>query len=139
MAATVDVCCKLPNGLHLTVFRMEEHVEPVMGGGSRTVHRAVADGRTSIRGVGRRGHDDPRIVGGYAVTHGVDAAIWARWLEQNRDSDVVRNRLIFADEKPGMATGKAREQAEILSGLEPLNPDKPSPEFARKIERAKVA
>lgn len=138
MGAAVDVCCKLPNGLHLAVFRMEDHVEPVMGGGVRTVQRAVPEGRVTVRGTGRR-LDDPRIVGGYAVTRGVDADLWARWMAQNKDSDIVRNGLIFADEKPAMATGKAKEQADIRSGLEPLDPDRLPPEFAGKIEKAKAA
>ena len=137
MPGTVDVCCKLPNGLHLQVFRMEDSQELLQGGGTRVVKRAVADGRVTIRGIGRR-QDDPRIIGGYAVTRGIDADFWARWLEQNATSEVVKNRLVFASEKPAILEGQAREQAALRSGLEPLDPNKAPAEFARKIERAKV-
>lgn len=133
MPGTVDVCCKLPGGLHLTVWRMDEFVEATPTG-NRTAPRAVAAGRVTIRGTGRR-EDDPRIIGGYAVTRGVDADMWARWLEQNKDSDAVRNRLVFAAEKSVMAEGQAREQSQLVSGLEPMNPDKLPAEFARKIEK----
>jgi hypothetical protein len=137
MATTVDVCCKLPGGLHLTVFRMEDSQELLQGGSTRVVKRAVADGRVTVRGIGRR-EDDPRIIGRYAVTRGVDADFWARWLEENASSDLVKNRLIFAGEKPAVVEGQAREQAALRSGLEPLDPSRPPPEFARKIEKAKV-
>lgn len=138
MATTVDVCCKLPGGLHLTVFRMEDSQELMQGGTSRVVKRAVVEGRVTIRGTGRR-EDDPRIVGGYAVTRGVAAEFWARWLEQNAGSDLVKNHLLFAAEKPAMAEGQANEQSALRSGLEPLDPSRPPPEFARKIEKAKVS
>ena len=101
MPGTVDVCCKLPGGLHLTVFRMEDSQELLQGGGTRVVKRAVADGRVTVRGIGRR-EDDPRIIGGYAVTRGVDADFWSRWLEQNATSDLVKSRLVFAAEKPAV-------------------------------------
>lgn len=137
MAATVDVCCKLPGGLHLTVFRMEDSQELLQGGSTRVVKRAVADGRVTVRGIGRQ-EDDSRIIGSYAVTRGVDADFWARWLEANATSDLVKSRLIFAGEKPAVVEGQAREQSALRSGLEPLDPSRPPPEFARKIEKAKV-
>lgn len=125
MASTVSVACKLPNGLFLRLFEMVEYDEPVMGGGTKTAKRAVQKGGT----VRLNGNAVPfgkmvsyPIIAGYAMTT-VDADFWAEWLRQNADHDAVRNRLVFANEKPDVVNGRAKEHAELQSGLQPLEPD----------------
>lgn len=58
--------------------------------------------------------------GGYALTHGIPAAFWAEWLEQNQLADYVVNKMIFAFD-PASAKAAAREHAELKSGMEPLS------------------
>jgi hypothetical protein len=64
----------------------------------------------------------PIIVGGAALNYGIDAEWWDAWLEQNKRSSFVTNRLIFAHENEDMVRGQAREETKILSGLDPINP-----------------
>ena len=135
MPGTVTVGCKLPHGLHLRVFRMEKRLVPVMGGGAREVEEAVPAGRITIQGTRRR-IDDPRIVYGYALTHGVDADVWSEWLAQNKDSELVLKGLVFAHVKHTEAETTARANENVRSGFDPIDPKSLPPEFKGKIETA---
>lgn len=124
--AKVTVACKMPNGLLLRVFAMETHSEPVMGGGVREAKSARQIGGTvKLNGnavpFGKR--PDHPIVAGYALTHGIDKEFFDKWLEQNRDSDIVKNSLVFAYDKGDSVRDAAKEHAKARSGLEPIEPD----------------
>jgi hypothetical protein len=137
MPGTVTVACKVPSGLHLRLFRMEDFNEPVMGGGTRTVKRAVEMGqRVTVKGFAHPSDKAPtaQISGGYALTPGVDADFFKAWLEQNAESAIVKNKLIFAHEKATYAESQSREQAELVCGLEPIDPAK----MPKGLEKAKV-
>lgn len=123
--STVTVACKLPHGFDLRVFASEDYQEPVMGGGWKSVKRAVETGpRYLLAGVAAPFGMSPKaqMVTGYALTHNVDADFFSKWLEQNADSDVVKNRLIFAAPKPLDVEARAKENEKTRSGLEPLVP-----------------
>jgi hypothetical protein len=131
---TVTVACKLPNGIILHLDELVEHDVPVLGGGYRTEKRAQRVGQTvKINGNRAPYGKLPKgpIVGteeqtpelGYALTHGVDAEFWAKWVEQNKKSDIFINKLIFAYEKQDAVEGKAKSYAKQRSGLEPVVPD----------------
>lgn len=124
---TVTVACKCPNGLILRIFKMDDFAEPVMGGGFRTVPRATQIGQqVVIRGPAIPWGVVPSfpIVGGYALTEGVPADFWDTWLEQNKDTDMVTNRQIYAEERVTFVKGMAKDQSDIRSGLEPMTPGK---------------
>lgn len=125
MSGNVTVACKIPNGLELRVMDSVDFDEPVMGGGTRTVklHHQVGE---TIRIKGNSAaHGIPIVThGGYALTSNVDADFWDKWLAQNEKMDMVRNRLIYATPREDSAAAKGREQAEIRSGLERLDPAK---------------
>ncbi|WP_199085954.1 hypothetical protein [Bosea sp. ASV33] len=129
----VTVACKIPNGLHLRVFKMADTAEPVMGGGQRTVKRAQQDGETIfVRGPAVPfGQALINGVAGYALTSGVPAEFWAAWKEQNKDHDAVKNGLIFGSPKTDEVHGVAKECESVRSGLEPLMP-KDDPRAPRK-------
>lgn len=142
--AAVTVACKLPHGIWL--HRDEPRVETtaVLGGGIREikVHRRTGErfriNGNAIPALRDPERDYPAIVGGhngYALTHGVPADLWAAWLHANRDSDMVRNGLVFACDKAGEARDRAREQAEVRSGLEPLAKDG-DPRMPRRVTPA---
>ena len=141
---TVTVACKIPNGLYLRVFEFVDHDEPVLGGGIRTVKTAVPKGeKVLINGpaVPFGVHPKHRIEEGYALTYNVDKELWDLWFEQNKDTDIVKNKLIWASEKPDNMRGFARENAARLSGMEPVTPGNDyrvpkSPRFLSKIEKA---
>ena len=124
---TVTVACKIPNGLFLRIFDFAEHSEPVMGGGTQTVKRAVQKGaQIKVNGPAVPFGKVPDFMqaGGYALTPGIDKEFFDKWLEQNADLDAVRNRLVFASEKAETTIKRAEDGASILSGLHPINPDK---------------
>jgi hypothetical protein len=65
----------------------------------------------------------PEMVAGYALTHGVDADLYAAWAIENKDTDMLRNKLIFAFEKLDSTKGMAKDGKDLDSGLGPLVPD----------------
>ena len=142
---TVTVACKLPNGLILRVFDMVDRDEPVMGGGMRKVKVAQErPAQVTIKGNAHPQNAAPRapIIGGFALTQGVDKEFWDLWLAQNKDSDVVRNRLIFAHENTAKTedAARAKDNAKNRSGFERLNPHalpkgiEPGSEDMKKIQ-----
>ena len=75
------------------------------------------DGPVTAAGAG---FAHPAVVGGYGLTRNVPKDFWDKWIAENADFAPVAAGLIFAlgGDK---AKGKAKEQAEIRSGLEPLS------------------
>lgn len=127
MPGKLTVACKIPNGLILRNFEMVEHDVPIMGGGKKTEKRAVQIGEPiKIHGPATPFGQAPKalIVGGFAMTPGVDADAFNAWLKANADHDAVKNGLIFGYEKADNAEGKAKEMRKVQSGLQPLVPDK---------------
>lgn len=128
--AKVTVACKLGVAwVDLQLSRVEEVDEQGLG----TIRR-VKEGRRygpvlRIRGTAYpRGNvpegfpPAPLIIGGAAMNPGVDKDFWDQWVKLNERNPLVMNGLIFAHENENIVHGKAREEADNLSGLEPLNP-----------------
>lgn len=127
-SGTVTVACKLPHGLILRLHEMISVPEPVLGGGVRETKVARHTGQeVIIKGAAVPYGKAPQteIHGGYALTFGVDAQFFSRWMQEFKDSDMVKNGLIFAFEKRDDAAAKAKEQEEVRTGLEPIDPEKP--------------
>jgi len=128
----VVVCCKLPSGLRLRVFQMIDQNEATPLG-MKSIKIAQQIGQdVLVKGSGRHdGLSDMRYGNapvpntatfGYGLTHGVDEDFWNLWLEQNNQSDLVKNRLIFALPDVDNVTAFAREHEKQRSGLEPIDP-----------------
>lgn len=126
---TVTVACKIPSGLVLRLFRSETYREQGRAGEMVEHQRSVEiEGtRVTLKGANSVLGLDPKLPSEYAygLTHGVPEDIWDQWLVANADSDVVRQRLVYAHAKPQYVADKATEQAAIRTGFEPINPDKP--------------
>lgn len=138
MPGTVCVACKKPGGILMRVFEFRDKDEPLMGGGYKTVKEAVQKGgAVFVHGptVPFGKFPEVPVVGGYALTPNIDAEFAVEYMRQNAESDLVRNRIIYAVDKPETATRLAKEQESIRSGLEPLDPNR----LPRGIETAKVA
>lgn len=140
MSRTVTIACKQPNGLTLRVHDMVDADEPVMGGGMKTVKRAVPIGdRVKINGTaapfGKRSNVE--IVGGYALTRNVPADFWNRWQAENKDSPLIRNHILFAHTSAAKLRGQAVEQEEVRSGLEPILPDG-DPRTPKGVKKADI-
>jgi len=124
---TITVACKLPSGLWLRVFRQSEVDVPISGmpGQFRKETQSRLVGAPfRIAGAAQPVGAAPRalVVGGYALTTGVPRALWEEWLEQNRDSAIVRNSIVYAMDTREEAHDRAVEQEEVRSGLEPIDP-----------------
>lgn len=122
--SVVTVACKLPHGLVIRDHSETTVHENVMGGGVRKTKVFRPTGKpVRIKGPVVPG---PflrlvEVVGGYAITEGVDAELWAKWLRWNGDSAMVANKMIFADESGDKVRGMAREFASLRSGMEPID------------------
>lgn len=142
---TVTVACKMPHGFWLKVYDMvdsgentpqgykqvkvaKERGEPIKINGWWSEHQAQQ---------ARRRTKTPPIAmeGAYALTHNVPADVWEKWLEDNKDSDMVRNKLVFASTSMDTVNGMMDDHDATRSGLEPVDPDKP-PADMRRIQPA---
>jgi hypothetical protein len=121
---TVVIACKLPHGI---IIRDQEETivhENVMGGGTRKVklYRPVGP-RIRVKGpvVPDAFIRSVEVVGGYAITEGVDADVFGRWMNWNKDAPYVVNKLIYGHEDRDNVLGWAREHGDVRSGVEPLD------------------
>jgi hypothetical protein len=101
-ASRVIVGCKLPNGLHLD----------------------LKDKSGEVRRVTINGANSARIVGGYGLTHDVDAEFMTDWFKRNHKHPAVLNRSIFIHAEEASARAIAKEQAEVTTGLQAIDPVK---------------
>lgn len=121
---TVTVACKLPHGIIIRDFAKRVENEPILGGGTREVHvfRPVGPkirikGPTVPAPLIRR----VEVIGGYAITEGVPAEVFQRWIDWNKDSAMVRNKLIYGHENGNRVRDWAKDHAATRSGLEPID------------------
>lgn len=108
---TVVVACKLPNGLHLRLDKMQD---------GQTIQ--MAD-RVTLNGPNM---PNALVAGGYAMTR-VPKEFWDEWVKQNPDFQpfVAKPPLVYAQPSEQGAQSQAREQAAATSGLERLDPGRP--------------
>lgn len=141
MSQTITVACKLPHGLVLQLQREEKFQEPSLGG-YRDAKRFVKEGDpVTIKGWARPADQAPLvpIAGGFALTHGVDAEFWDKWLEQNAEHPSVKGGFIYASGKAADVEAHARLYEGERSGFEPHDPENVIPEFKHRVDTAKVA
>jgi hypothetical protein len=62
----------------------------------------------------------PRMIGGCALTFGVDREFWETWREQNKDTPMVKNKIVFAHGEEADVRAETRDLKEIDSGLGPI-------------------
>lgn len=144
--AKVTVACKVPLGVVIHVDEWTERLVETPGG-SKTIREARAGSeRVTIQGPAYPNgqppegfREKPPIVGGFALTHGIDKDFWDKWWEANADERcdpekmehrngcrctmIVKSRMIFAYEAIEDTRSAAKEAKDLHSGLEPLRPD----------------
>lgn len=141
---TVTVACKMPGGIILQLYEMVPVMEPVMGGGSRETTRArlnheageyyLNGAAVNLAEIGEGNLPDYRIVQGYALTTGIPKDFWERWLHDNRDAAIVKNKIVMAYGSESGAVDMAREHAGVKTGMEPLDPENP-PADVRRVRK----
>jgi hypothetical protein len=114
--ATVSVACKIPNGLI------------IRHGGKEAVLNGPNVSITKDNNWMPLAHLTP---GGYGLTHEVDEALWQGFSTEYKDSDFIKNGLVFASAKPSDTAAKSVERKNVKSGLERIDPDKPGPGIER--------
>lgn len=127
---TVIVACKIPTGLELQLCVSREFWEDTPTGAKKR-EKFVRTGKTVLiegcgypSGTPPKGYPErPHMVGGYALTYGVDKEFWDAWLKQNVESSFVISGQIFAHGQPESIRSNAKENKDVRSGLEPLQPD----------------
>ena len=99
----VTVACKLRNGLILRTFAKHRIQMPVIGGGVRDVDEYRPDGRQFKINGNAAPYAQPLLDSegnpiemeqSFALTREIPKAFWDLWLEQNKESAVVKNGLI---------------------------------------------
>ncbi len=128
---TVTVASKLP--MHLEIQLCQEKTASVTGqfGSVKETVNVKFGAIYVIRGTGHPAGTVPKGFPkapelnkpGFALTHGVDAEFFARWLEQNKDTEMVINGLIMAHGDEDSLEDMTKERRKVDSGLGPLNPD----------------
>jgi hypothetical protein len=131
-SAKVIVASKLPMAIELQHCEMREVVRRVRETVWKDNEAAKVGPIVRINGTAYpRGQppegfrDRPTMIGGYALTFGVDRAWWEKWADQNKDAPFVANGLVFAvkDRADVMARAKGELQG-VTSGLDPVVPPK---------------
>lgn len=139
MPGTVTVGCKIPCGFAMQLYTMEDASEPVMGGGWKTVKRASPLGKlVKLNGSAKAiGKDVPwDIKFGVGLTHGVDADFFAKWMEDNKESDIVKGGHIFCKTKTGEVLAEAKDKMSEKTGLEPIDRNDLPAEFKPTIKNS---
>ena len=125
----VTVACKI----HIPWFELrlceKRQVKEQSLTGERVVDQYVPSGDVvRVRGVAYPSGtvpegfgDKPRMLMGYALTEGVPRAFWEKWSEQYKLAPFVKSGMIFAFDNGDEAKIFAKENVDVLSGLEPIH------------------
>lgn len=68
--------------------------------------------------------EKPEMRNGYAITHGVDADFFEEWMSQNALAPYVLSGMVCGFERIDDLIGFTEERKDVLSGLQPVLPDK---------------
>ena len=132
---TCIVGCKLPNGLHLQLSRMEDSHESTMGGVIRNIKVGRFFGeRYTLNGTRLPFGVIPDYIitsSGYALTSGIPRDFMDEWLRVNHDSDAVNNKLIIVQNDEASVRAQSSELKDVKSGLEPIDPANPPRSIGR--------
>jgi len=149
MGDTITVACARPNGLVLRIFDWTEVPEPMQGGGSKMVKRSVEVDRIKLNGywdiIPREERDSPRaMTARHGLTHGVDKALYEKWVHQNKENPLVKNKIVFGASEPTVKeVAKELQGEQRYKGHDPLDPTvvfnngigRPKdPRFPRKVD-----
>lgn len=141
VTGTVTVACKLPHGLVLQLQEPRQVAEPTQTAPDRKVTRYERVGKSVVINGCALHNDRPsskQVMGGFALTHGVDAAFFNQWMKENEQHPAVEGGFIFAASRIEAVEAQIAKGASRLTGMEPADPKGLPAEF-RKIETANAA
>ena len=122
MANLVTVLCRLPSGIRLDLHDIDTlksraaSEAPVMGA-APLVRSVVLNGAKTDPSYH---HAEGRLLGRAGRTE-VDSDFWNAWLAQNKNSELVRHKLVFSEANQSKADAAVKEMAKEKTGLEGLD------------------
>jgi hypothetical protein len=124
---TVTVACKLPHGLIIRDFVKVTEQEPAPGGYrvfevfKQTGPRYRLKGPAPAEARGSLFIRSIEVVGGYAITEGIPADVFERFIDANKNSAFIVNQLIYGHEDGRRVRSWARDRESLRTGFEPLD------------------
>lgn len=138
-AATVSIASRLDHDIIIHLDELREEIETGQFG-QKTVKahhpidstRVIIYGKQRPRGEPPEGYTLPETINGCAITRGVDAETWEKWVKQvstgpgigdalKPSADGLPPRLSVYVDDASLRDG-AKEHRTARSGLEPINP-----------------
>ena len=101
MSETVCCACKLPNGLFLDISTPTKRIPKVE----------------------LKGANDKGAICGYGITENVEKAFWDEWFKRYADNPMVKGGFVFAQGSRASVESKARNNKDLKTGYEPLDPN----------------
>jgi hypothetical protein len=102
------VACKIPNGFVIS------------GAGRQVTLLGPNKAPDAPAPAGLIGKPMKELYGGYAITAGVESAVWEAWSRAASDSEVVQQSLVLADESLEALKAKCFRLTKTKSGMEQL-------------------
>ena len=121
MGNLISVGCKLPQGLIIEVGYSVEHGNFVQGEHYKRVVLAGANQHSIVTGALRTPSPAQLRPG---ITNNVDEAVFDEWLAKHKDTNIVKNGLVFKAKNAGEATARANDLMQKPTGMEAVDPTK---------------
>lgn len=124
MAQCVTVLCRLPSGVTLKLYDLDQLTQRAT---SETPIMQPAAPRRSVTLNGAK-HDpryhpaEGRLLGRAGRTQ-VDGEFWEAWRAQNTHNALLTDKLVFAEASPAKADSAMAEMSREKTGLEGNDPD----------------
>lgn len=120
--STVTIGCRLASGLILesgytiangAVARLRTYTRVMLAGANQSTLQLAAQnpGQTLVSGKHMRA----------GITENVDEAFFDKWVEDHRESHIVKNGLIFKMKNRREAEARGKDEEQKKTGFEPLN------------------
>lgn len=123
---TVTVFCRLPHGLRLSVYDLDEiKRRDALSRNKTPDYSPVQASHIVLRGArdDARYHKKDNVLLGMAGRTDVPKDFWDAWYSQNKNSDFIRNHLVFAETTERAGAARQAELAAERTGFESLDPD----------------
>lgn len=124
--ATVTIGCKLPNGLVLESGYTVEHGNVVRTAGYKRLKLNGANQNRFqiVNNVREMSNPKAPLHFEPGITENVDEAFFDKWVIDHRDSNIVRNKLVWKVKNRTEAKARAIGETQNDFGMEPRDPTK---------------
>lgn len=117
----ISVGCRLPQGLIIEVGYEIKDGGIIQTDKYQRIELKGANQHSKIEGLMRTPSPGQLQPG---ITHNVDAAAFAEWVEKHKSTNIVKNMLVFEADSPKEIAAMAKELGTEKTGMEPVDPSK---------------